>query len=258
MRRPDNPYFSRAIVNRVWAHYFGRGIVDPPDDLSPLNPPSHPELLDELATRFISSGFDLRWLHRVILSTRTYQQSSSPSTANRLDRTNYAYFYVRRLEAEVVLDALDDATGTTENFGMQYYHWPQTLRNIEVPYPPEKNEFVCFMLEQFGRPERNSAIQCDCERIPDSSILQVLSLTNHPRIWAKITASDGRAAKIVKQNEGADACVDAVFLSDLGRPPADSERSACLQYLETAATREQGVQGLMWSLLNTKEFLLQH
>ena len=105
MQRPDNPFFAKASVNRVWAHYFGRGIVDPPDDLSPLNPATHPKLLDELCRRFISGGYDLKWLHRTILTSRTYQQSSTASRDNEFDRTNYAYFYFRRLGAEVLLDS---------------------------------------------------------------------------------------------------------------------------------------------------------
>src|SRR5439155_5761439 len=95
MRRPDNPFFAKAIVNRVWAHYFGRGIVDPPDHLSPLNPPTHPELLDELCREFIRHGYDLKWLHRTILASRTYQQSSAATAANGTDRANYAYFGYR-------------------------------------------------------------------------------------------------------------------------------------------------------------------
>ena len=117
MRRPDNPYFARAIVNRVWAHYFGRGIVDPPDNLSPFNPASHPELLRELAQQFVQNHYDLKWLHRTILASRTYQQSSATSPANAMDRGNYASFSLRRLPAEVLLDALNQATGTTREDG---------------------------------------------------------------------------------------------------------------------------------------------
>src|SRR5581483_5349792 len=184
MKRPDNPYFARAIVNRVWAHYFGRGIVDPPDNLSPFNPASHPELLKELCAQFIKNGYDLKWLHRTILTSRTYQQSSQPSPATAMDRTNYAYFYYRRLPAEVLLDALNQATGAGEKMEMEYFHWPKELRTVEIPYTP-KNAFVTFMLTNFGRPKRNAAVQCDCERDGNASVLQVLSLANHPRLWAK-------------------------------------------------------------------------
>src|SRR5207248_7003032 len=112
LRRPDNPYFARAVVNRVWAHYFGRGIVDPPDNLSSFNPATHPELLKELCDGFVRSRYDLRWLHRTILNSRTYQQVSATSPESAADRANYAAFPLRRLPAEVLLDALNAATGT--------------------------------------------------------------------------------------------------------------------------------------------------
>ena len=113
LRRPDNPFFARALVNRVWASYFGRGIIDPADQLSPLNPPSHPRLLAELSAGFIRNKFDLKWLHRTILNSRTYQQSSKRTERNRHDQRNYAVFYLRRMPAEQVLDAIDHATAGT-------------------------------------------------------------------------------------------------------------------------------------------------
>ena len=116
LRRPDNPYFAKAIVNRVWAHYFGRGIVDPPDHLSPFNPPSHPELLDELCDGFVKNSYDLKWLHRTILNSRTYQQIEPGDRRQRSDRTNYASFYSRRLPAEVLVDALNQATGAARTW----------------------------------------------------------------------------------------------------------------------------------------------
>ncbi|MBI1918320.1 MAG: DUF1553 domain-containing protein [Planctomycetes bacterium] len=257
MRRPDNPWFARAIVNRVWAHYFGRGIVDPPDNLSPFNPASHPQLLRELCEQFIKQGYDLKWLHRIILTSRTYQQSSQASPANAMDRTNYAYFSYRRLPAEVLLDALNQATGTSENLNMKYWHWPDNLKTVEVPFKPA-NEFVNFVLEQFGRPARNSAAQCDCERDPSVSILQVLSLANHPRVWQKITDGKGRVARIVKEIKDDGGRIEELFLCTLSRLPGDAEKQACLKYLQKAESVERGLQGVMWGLLNTREFLLQH
>ena len=159
MRQPDNPYFARAIVNRVWAHYFGRGIIDPPDNLSAFNPASHPELLHELSAGFVKSGFDLRWLHRTILNSRTYQQSSIPALGAEADRTHYACFPPRRLAAEVLLDTLNSATGTTENMDMKYHHWPESVTTVQVPFAP-RNPFVSFVLETYGRPQRNAAVQC--------------------------------------------------------------------------------------------------
>ena len=257
MRRPDNPFFARAIVNRVWAHYFGRGIIDPPDHLSPLNPPTHPELLDELCQGFIKNGYDLKWLHRTILNSRTYQQSSQSTPANAADRSNYAYFYYRRLPAEVLIDALNQATGIAEDMDMKFYHWRPEWKTVEIPYPP-RNNYVNFMLEQFGRPQRNSGVQCDCERDSNASVLQVLSLANHPRIRQKIADDKGQLARILKQHEGSDRRVEEIFLAVLCRPPSDAERQACLKYVRESTAEADGWRGVMWSLLNTREFLLQH
>lgn len=257
MRRRDNPYFAKAIVNRVWAHYFGRGIIDPPDNLSPFNPASHPELLKELCDGFIDNKYDLKWLHRAILASRTYQQSSQAENANGMDRSNYAYFYYRRLPAEVLLDVLNQATGTGENLDMKFNNWPENLKAVEMPFTP-KNDFVKFMLEQFGRPARNSAAQCDCERDPGISILQVMSLANHPRVRQKIEDPKGQAARIAKEIGDDGKRIEELFLSTLSRMPRENELEACLTYLKSAESVEKGLQGVMWGLLNTREFLLQH
>ncbi len=257
MRRPDNPYFAKAIVNRVWAHYFGRGIIDPPDHLSPLNPPTHPELLDELCQGFIRNGYDLKWLHRTILNSRTYQQSSQASAANRTDRSNYGYFYYRRLPAEVLVDALNQATGVSEDMDMKYFHWRPEWKTVEIPYAP-KNAFVTFMLEQFGRPQRNSGVQCDCERDSNASVLQVLSLANHPRVRQKIADDKGQVARLMKAHADNDKRIEEIFLVTLCRPPSAAEKQACMKYVRESASGAEGLRGVMWSLLNTREFLLQH
>ncbi len=257
LRRPDNPFFAKAIVNRVWAHYFGRGIIDPPDDLSGFNPPTHPALLDELCRRFIASGYDLKWLHRAILSSRTYQQSSQPAGGSERDRKNYASFYLRRLPAEVLVDALNQATATREDFDMKYYHWPSELRTVDLPYMP-RNGFVTFLLEQFGRPPRNSSVQCDCARQTDASLLQVLSLANHPRIRQKIAEPGGRVAQVMQQSADADEGIRQLYLSTLSRLPDDSEAALCREHVAAAESPEKGLQAVLWSLLNTREFLLQH
>ncbi|HTU23729.1 MAG TPA: DUF1549 domain-containing protein [Gemmataceae bacterium] len=257
LRRPDNPYFVRAIVNRVWAHYFGRGIIDPPDNLSAFNPATHPEMLRELCDGFIKNKYDLRWLHHTILNSRTYQQSSTAHPDSAADRINYAFFPIRRLPAEVMLDALNTATGTSEKMDMKYFHWPEEMKTVEVPYPP-RNPFVGFVLESFGRPKRNAAVQCDCERDGSASVLQVLTLANHPRVWEKIRGSSGRAAKLAKDARSDADKVEELFLATVSRPPAGDEREACLKYLKAAESSEKGLQGVLWSLLNTREFLLQH
>jgi hypothetical protein len=257
MRKPDNPYFARAIVNRVWAHYFGRGIIDPPDNLSAFNPATHPELLKELCDGFVKNKYDLSWLHRTILNSRTYQQSTTPGEGAATDRANYAFFPLRRLPAEVLLDALNSATGTTEKMDMKYHHWPDEMKTVEVPFTP-RNSFVAFVLETYGRPKRNSAVQCDCERDGSGSIFQVLTLANHPRMWEKIREPNGRVAKLAKATGDDGSKIDELYLATLSRLPSDAERDACVKFVKAAESPEKGLQGVLWSLLNTREFLLQH
>ncbi|MEK6236167.1 MAG: DUF1553 domain-containing protein, partial [Planctomycetales bacterium] len=257
LKQPNNPYFAKAIVNRIWAHYFGRGIIDPPDQLSAFNPPSHPKLLDALCQKFIQGGYDLKQLHRDILNSRAYQQTGMATPANESDRENYARFYLQRLPAEVLIDALNQATGTIEKMDMKYDHWPEDMKTVEIPYVP-KNAFVAYMLESFGRSKRNSAVQCDCERDSNASMLQVLSFANHPRVWEKIRDPNGRAAAIVKNYPDDSRRIEEMFLAVVGRTPIESERLACEKHLRDAASPEQGMQGILWSLLNTKEFMLNH
>jgi hypothetical protein len=257
MRRPDNPYFARAIVNRVWAHYFGRGIVDPPDNLSAFSPATHPELLKELCDGFIANKYDLRWLHRTILNSRTYQQDSAPAKGAEADRTHYAYFPLRRLSAEVMLDALNTATGTPEKMDMKYHHWPDEMKAVEVPFAP-RNPFVAYVLETYGRPKRNAAVQCDCEREGAASIFQVLMIANHPRVWEKIRDPNGRVAKLLKEPSDNTKRVELLFLATVSRPPGEKELEACLKFVAGAESPEKGFQGVLWGLLNTREFLLQH
>ena len=257
MRKPDNPYFAKAIVNRVWASYFGRGIIDPPDNLSAFNPATHPELLKELCDGFVANKYDLRWLHRTILNSRTYQQTCTPAKGAEADRTHYAYFPLRRLPAEVMLDALNSATGTTEKMDMKYNHWPDEMKTVEVPFAP-KNAFVTFVLDTYGRPKRNSAVQCDCEREGASSIFQVLTLANHPRVWEKIRDPNGRVAKVMKESSDDAKRVESLFLATVSRPPSAAERDACLKFVAGAESPEKGFQGVLWGLVNTREFLLQH
>jgi len=257
MRKPDNPFFARAIVNRVWAHYFGRGLIDPPDNLSAFNPATHPELLKELCDGFIANKYDLRWLHRTILNSRTYQQATALSADAAIDRVNYASFPLRRLPAEVLLDAINSATGTTEKMDMKYYHWPDEMRTVEVPFSP-KNPFVTFVLETYGRPKRNAAVQCDCERDGSASVFQVLALANHPRLWEKLRDPSGRIAKLVQDVPDNPKRIEELFLAVVSRRPSEAERSACLKFMSESDSPEKGLQSVLWSLLNTREFLLQH
>jgi hypothetical protein len=253
LRRPDNPFFARAIVNRVWAHYFGRGLIDPPDNLSAFNAASHEALLQDLCERFISDGYNLRVLHRRIAGSRVYRQSSTAVA----DPSQYAAFPLRRLPAEVLLDALNAATGVDEDMDMKYHHWPSRSTTVQIPFAP-RNAFVAQALEMFGRPARNAAVQCDCERDGESSIFQLLSLANHPRVWEKIKAADGRVARLLAASLDDRERLDELFLAVLSRYPAADEREACLAFVAESAAPADGWHGVLWGLLNTREFVLQH
>ncbi len=147
--------------------------------------------------------------------------------------------------------------GTTENMDMKYYHWPKEMKTVEIPFTP-RNAFVTFMLGNFGKPKRNSAVQCDCEREGNASVLQVLSFANHPRVWAKIADEKGQVARIAKEIGDDKERIEELYLLTLGRLPVEGEREACTKYLQESATPTKGLQGILWSLMNTREFVLQH
>ena len=260
LRAPDNPFFAKAIVNRVWAHYFGRGIIDPPDHLSPLNPPSHPELLDALAKGFIENKYDLKWLHRTILASRTYQQTAATNATNRTDTTNYASAYLRRLPAEVLVDAVNHATGGTETYPPELF-LPVGAKAVEVAGGTGADRgraSLQYAFSIFGRPMRNPDVQCDCERDGKPTIVQTLYLANHPAVLQKISDPKGRVAQVLKAVADDDKRIGELYLWTLSRLPTDDERRVCLKYVKDASTPQWGYEDVLWSLLNTREFLLNH
>jgi hypothetical protein len=184
MRSADNPYFARSFVNRVWAHYFGVGLVDPVDNFSQANPPSNARLLDALARDFVAHEYDIRHLERTILRSRVYQLSSAMNETNKLDRYNYSHSYVRPLMAEVVLDILADATGVPADFSRDA---PAGSRAIEVGSVRILNPDLAHALRTFGRPERS--LTCDCERSPEPSLAQTLYRMADPALLYKLGAA---------------------------------------------------------------------
>jgi hypothetical protein len=263
LRRPDNPFFARAIVNRVWAHYLGSGLVDPPDNLSPLNPPSHPGLLDELAQEFIRSGYDLKWLHRTILRSRTYQQSHQSQAAAGRDRHHYARFQLRRLPGEVILDVLNQATGAREKYpsGWMFREGERAVlaAGVMVDVYNFYNINDPFRYLVFGRQLRRANVQCDCEQGNDVALPQLLFLANHEEVRRKISADDGRAAQLARDDHLDNRQrLEELFLGALGRLPSATEMNAGLEHLRTSTTLRQGLEEVLWSLVNTREFQLNY
>ncbi|MHB1425183.1 MAG: DUF1549 and DUF1553 domain-containing protein [Gemmataceae bacterium] len=248
---PDNPYFARAFVNRVWAHYFGVGLVMPVDSFSAANPPTNELLLDALAKEFAGHYFDLRYLESALLRSRTYQLSSRPNATNAEDRGNYSRGYPRRLMAEVVVDALDAALGVAEDFGSGL---PPGCRAIEVAPNRVRNEHLSMIFRTFGRPVRTTT--CDCERSAEPAVPQTLFLMSDPLLLKKLTA--GRLTKLLADKKTDGDMIEELFLATLSRPPDNREREAARAHVAGKKDRTQAFADVMWALINTREFILNH
>ncbi len=250
MVAPENPFFARAVANRYWAHFFGRGIVDPLDDMRITNPPSNPELLDALAKEVIDSKFSLKHLIRVIVKSRTYQLSSTPNAYNQRDKQNYARYYPRRMSAEVLLDAVNLVTESPAGFGglPSDKHAP----NRAIMLPDES--FASYFLDVFGRPQRISA--CECERVSEANLAQALHLLNSDEVQGKLARSGGRADKLARDPRSDSEKVDELFLWAFARRPTEEQRNRALEHLAKNATNKKAAyENILWALLNTKEFV---
>ena len=248
MAQPDNPFFARALCNRMWGHLMGRGLVDPVDDMRETNPPSNPALLDALARDFIEHKFDVKHLLRTICNSRTYQLSSVPNEFNRHDKQNHARFYGKRLLAEVLLDAVDQVCGTRTGFSKM----SKQARAVDLPH----EGFGSYFLDVFDRPPRSSA--CECARSNAANLSSVLHLTNSPEINDKIASGNGRVAKLIQTKATPEKAVEEIYLAAFSRLPAAEEKGKALAYLRDKKDLRGGLEDLVWALLNTREFIFNH
>jgi hypothetical protein len=246
---PDNPWFARNLANRAWAHFLGRGLVEPVDDVRATNPPTNPELLDALARHLVESKFDFRQLVRTITASRVYQLSSRPNPTNERDEQNYSRSPLKRIDAEVLLDMVCQTTGVPEKFpGVPGGGRAIRLWDSKVP-----SDF----LKLFGRPVRVSA--CECERNVEPSVAQVLHLLNSPEVEDKLSHEGGTVARLVRQKADDGALVEELYLTFYSRPPTEKERQAALAHLKRdPAKRRQAAEDLAWSLMNSLEFVFNH
>lgn len=260
---PKNPYFARAITNRVWANFFGVGLVEAVDDLRLSNPASNEELLDAAARHLVEQRFDLKELMRAILQSETYQRSSGALPENEADRRFYSRYYPRRLMAEVLLDAISQVTAAPTEFTEIWFpgadkaktdFYPKGTRAIQL-YDAAVGS---YFLETFGRNSRE--ITCECERSSETSMVQVLHLANGDTINEKLRAKEGAVERLLTSGKSDTEIVDELYLAALSRPPHDDERAALLQVLrETPADeRRDAVEDLFWSVLSSREFLFNH
>lgn len=245
-----NPWFARNLANRLWAHFIGRGIVEPVDDVRLTNPPSNPELLDALAGKLVACQFDLHEMIRAITASRTYQLSSEPNSTNRGDEQNYSRALLRPMEAEVLLDAVCQVTGVPEKFD----NVPAGARAIQLWDSHVPHDF----LKTFGRPIRATA--CTCERVGEPSVAQVLKLMNSPSLQAKLAHAEGNVARWTRRAEtDPAAAVEQMYLTFFNRYPDEKERQHAQGKLPAeGAARQRAIEDLAWSLMNSTEFLFQH
>jgi len=241
----DNPFFAKAIVNRLWSYFMGKGIIDPVDDIRASNPPSNPALLDALEKDFVAHGFDLRQLMRTIVTSRAYQASFATNEWNAADRDNFSHAFPRRLSAEELMDAVSSAAGTRPHFP----DVPEDTTASQLVDPHVGRE---GFLDVFGRPPRESS--CECERRSDFSLPQALNLVNGKTISDAVADPKGRVATLVLSGKSDETIVNELYLAALSRLPTQEEHQRGVTYLSSGAKGSRA-QDLLWALVNSKAFL---
>ncbi|MCA9119795.1 MAG: DUF1549 domain-containing protein [Planctomycetaceae bacterium] len=244
----DNPFFVRSFVNRYWSYFMSRGIVEPVDDLRATNPPSHPELLVALADEFTANGKDFKQLIRTICNSRVYQLAGNPAPHEDRDGMFYTHHRFRRISAAVLLDAVSQATGTEEEFA----GLPKGTRAIALPDPA----IPSYFLDTFGRSVRNSPCECATSEAPDLS--QALHLLNSDDLSKKIRSSGGRIQRLSKEAVAPSEAVDDLYYATFGRPASVTEKEVAVKLLETSTSPQEGLEDLLWVLLNSTEFVFNH
>lgn len=250
MTGPDNPFFARMFVNRTWKHFFARALVEPEDDMRVTNPASNEELFDVLAKHFVASKYDIKDMIRAICNSRTYQSTSDVNEHNAADHTAYSRYYPKRLNAEVLLDAIDSVAGTKTPFaGM-----PADTRAVSLP----DTGFNSYFLTVFGRPEASTA--CECERVQSANLAQSLHLLNSKEVQAKLSDGNGRAAKMAADmTRDHVQKVEEIYLVAMARRPTAEETQTAVAYLEKKkADLRAAYEDLLWAVINSKEFLFNH
>lgn len=287
--QPENPYFGRAMVNRIWHHYFGVGIVEPPDDLNRANPPSNAPLLDWLNREFVAHRYDLKWLHRTILNSATYQRSWQTNETNAADRRNFARALVRRLPAEVTIDAIRQATASED----ANRRWLTAVADRKIAQHPRSIQArgIDYSLLVFGKPLRTT--NCDCERQQQPTLLQSLYVRNDRDIfewlerkdgwlqqlagrhgWTLVSdltpppAASGREASREKKEAGDGdpsagprlhrQWVEEAYLRTLSRLPTEREHHRAAHHFQTLDQPLEALRDLLWALVNSDEFLTNH
>jgi len=248
LTRPDNPFFARSIVNRIWFHLVGRGIVDPVDDFRESNPSANDELLDALAGDFVAHGFDVKHLIRTIMNSRVYQLSALTNRFNGEDNKYFSHAITKLYTAEQLFDALCFVTDVPEKFaGM-----PPGTRSVQLPDGEVNQPF----LKTFGQPARELA--CECEREGDSNLGQALQLINGPSVNDRLRNPNNRIGKLLARKLSDRDILNELYLVTLSRLPADAEARPSLEHVQRAVDKRKAWEDVQWALINAKEFLFRH
>jgi hypothetical protein len=247
---PDNPYFSRAITNRVWANFFGVGLVESVDDMRLTNPPSNGELLDAAAAHLVQNKFNLKALMRTILQSHAYQRSSIVLPENKLDERFYSRYYPKRMMAEVLLDSVSAVTESPTEFA----GFPKGWRALQLP----SSSAASYFLTTFGRPER--VVTCTCERNDQPTMVQVLHIANGVTLNGKLSAKGNVIDKSLTAKTTDAEFIDDLYLRAFARRPTKAERDPIVKELAAVpeAERRQAREDVAWSVLSSKEFLFNH
>lgn len=260
MTDPANPFFPKSLANRYWKHFMGRGLVEPEDDMRITNPPSNPELLDALAQNLVDSRYDLKQLIKAICLSKTYQLSEEATPENIHDTTCYSRFYPKRLNAEVLLDSIDDVLGVRSRFDSL----PAGTRSVELP----STSFASYFLTVFGRPE--SSTSCECERTTESNLAQSLHLMNSKEMNEKLADPSNRISKWLTAHAAVQPTdplygetiaknIRELYSIAFSRAPTDDELATATKYVSDKPERiREAYEDLVWSVINSKEFLFVH
>jgi hypothetical protein len=244
---PDNPWFAKLAANRLWKHFLGRGLVEPEDDIRSTNPATNEPLLAHLSRQVVDSDYDLKAVTRLILNSQVYQLSSVSNETNFDDQQNFSHYLVKRMPAEVLLDAMSAVTESAEEFA----GFPSGTRSIQL----WDNRLPSYFLDTFGRSERESP--CECAKSSDPTMAQALHLMNGPEVEAKIGASQGRVARLVAAGADQGAIVDELCLAAFGREPDEDERAVAAELFSTGPD-QLAAEDFLWTLMNSYDFLFIH
>jgi len=244
---PENPYFAPSVANRVWAHFFGVGIVEPVDDIRVSNPPSNPELFETLGRKLVEYNYDFKQLVRDICNSNAYQRSTQRNESNASDELNFAHGTIRRIPAESLLDCVTQVTGTKDKFpGL-----PQGARAVQIADGRTSNYF----LTTFGRSERETV--CACESTTDPTLSQALHLLNGTTVENKIR--QGRLVEtMLEAGKKPLEVVEALYVRSLGRKPTAAELERVKPLLGENEKPVAELQDVFWALLNSREFIFNH